>query len=780
MTKAPYTPGDGGRRLAAIVFTDVAGYSARMQRDETGTLALVRGDFEKMRAHCAQHGGEVLKSTGDGLLLCFSSVVQAVACALQIQTEFAARPSEALQHRIGIHLGDVFREGGDVAGDGVNIAARLQTKARPGTICLSQSVYDAVKGKLPMQVESLGPQQFKNIAQAIPVWLATPAGTTVSAPARGIFRGWWLVGEVLLVAALLVFALWPKPSPGPAESKPAALPPPSAPVADRSIAVLPFTNMSDDKDSGYFADGVHEDLLTNLANISALKVISRTSVMQYRATTKTIRQIARELGVAYILEGSVRRAGNKVRVTGQLINAASDDHIWAHAYDGDLSDVFTLQSKLAGEIAVALQLVLSPRETKLITGQPTDNPAAYDLFLRARAIGKNGGNFRDQLDAVLPLLTRAVGLDPKFAAAWAQLAVWHVGAWNTQVDPTAARLALAHDALEHARRLAPDSFAVLDAIRRVDFATGDNAGVAAQVHRILELFPGQAESLAAAASLAWAEKRWTDALAGYAQALALDPRGTDTLRALQSINLSLRRYRDAEAITQQLRELLPPAPIRLFQFALISYWAHGSTQEVEGLLAQFTPEQKLSDPDVIVAQAQWAFARGEARDLIRLWEKTGPKFRFSYTTGRFERLSIAMALLKEGQPERARPLLEEERRRLRATLGNEKGSRTQQANLALTCALLGDATGAEEAIAAGQKLPALNGVDDGIMIAAGAWLGHKDSAITALAKAMREAPAEVYATNVHLLRHVLIFWPLQGDSRFEALLDDPANNAPLL
>jgi class 3 adenylate cyclase/tetratricopeptide (TPR) repeat protein len=213
----PHNPtANDGRRLAAIVFTDVVGYSARMQRDETGTIALVQADFTRMRSLCSQHGGEVLKSMGDGLLLCFSSVVQAVACAVQIQVDFAARRPEDLWHRIGIHLGDVFRESGDVVGDGVNIAARLEAKARPGTICVSQSVYDAVKGKLKLQAESLGPQQLKNIAEPITVYLIIPSGAPrplalAEKPAGKKFH-WWVAGSALVLAAVLVVVFWPHPA----------------------------------------------------------------------------------------------------------------------------------------------------------------------------------------------------------------------------------------------------------------------------------------------------------------------------------------------------------------------------------------------------------------------------------------------------------------------------------------------------------------------------------------------------------------------------------------
>ena len=391
----------------------------------------------------------------------------------------------------------------------------------------------------------------------------------------------------------------------------------------------------------------------------------------------------------------------------------------------------------------------------------------------------NGGNLRDRLAAAMPLLNRAVEIDPGFAAAWAQLAVFHAGAFISQIDPTEARLAQAREDLARARQLAPDSLEVVEAQRQVASLIGDNKTEADQVRRMVELFPGKVESHSALAELAWEEKRWKDALDEFDQALALDPRGAATIESIRYANLGLRRYEQAEAMTRRLRELLPPALLRLFQFGLVSYWASGATGELDALLAKYSPEQKLSDPDVIIIQAQWLFMRGQSRELIQLWEKTGPKFRFSYTTGRFEKISIALALLKEGQPERARPLLEEERRRIEATLGNAKGTRTQQANLALTCALLGDATGADAAIAAGRNLPVVNLVDDGVMVAADAWLGRKDSAITAIAQAIRTPSVSPYFCNSHQIRYDLIWWPLQGDPRFQALIDDPKNNAPL-
>ena len=381
MSNLTPSPPPEKRRLAAVVFTDVVGYSARMQRDEASTISGVEADLDRMRKLCIEYGGEVLNSMGDGLMLCFPSAVKAVSFALKVQGEFAARKSsapQALEHRIGVHLGDVISlENGSVAGDGVNIASRLEAKAPPGGSCMSQTVYDTVNGKVPMQASFVGPQNLKNIAQPIPVWHVRPesgAGATdiraskfaPPAPQRHAKR--WLLSALSVVLVVSVAAggwLWSR--------RDASLTPPVAKagpaLADsKSIAVLPFTNMSDNKDNAYFADGMQEELLTQLALLSELKVVSRTSVMDYRDTKKNIRQIGTELGVRTLVEGSVRRAGNSVRVAVQLIDTGSDKHLWAKSYDRELKDVFAIQSELATEIVRALKVSLSPHDQARLAG----------------------------------------------------------------------------------------------------------------------------------------------------------------------------------------------------------------------------------------------------------------------------------------------------------------------------------------------------------------------------------------------------------------------------
>jgi STE24 endopeptidase len=542
------------RRLAAVVFTDVVGYSARMQQDEESTIAGVDADFDRMRAMCAEKGGDVLNSMGDGLLLCFPSAARAVSFALTMQEEFAARKSttpagEALEHRVGVHLGDViFADNGSIAGDGVNIASRLESKAPPGGICISQTVYDTVKGKVPMQSRFAGPQTLKNIAQPIPVWHIWPVGMALpeAAPSSGappprprrMVKRWLVSGVsaalVLAIAGggLLVSRRDATPAqPGAGEKM--------ARADSKSIAVLPFTNMSDSKDNAYFADGMQEELLTQLALVGELKVVSRTSVMDYRDTKKNIRQIGAELGVRSLLEGSVRRAGDIVRVTVQLIDATSDKHLWANSYERKLKDIFAIQNELAGEIARALKVSLSAHDEAALARKPTEDLAAYDSFLRYQELANRAKGSPDSAatakERMAPLL-RAVELDPKFALAWARLGTEHAQIHENGIDHTAARLEQARQAIERARALAPNDIEMQIAEGNFYLTGGNDMKRAAQsFENALRLAPNNVDARMGLFSVKWKEHQWADSAVHLEKVLAVDVRNAAAGEAMEGI-----------------------------------------------------------------------------------------------------------------------------------------------------------------------------------------------------------------------------------------------------
>ncbi|MES1167532.1 MAG: hypothetical protein ABUL61_00040, partial [Oleiharenicola lentus] len=315
------------------------------------------------------------------------------------------------------------------------------------------------------------------------------------------------------------------------EPKPAMTP--VRPLSDKSVAVLPFTNMSEDKDSAFFTDGMHEDILTNLALIRELRVVSRTSVMKYRDTKKSMKEIAQELGVAYILEGSVRRSGNKVRVTGQLIHAATDEHVWAQSYDRDLTDVFTIQSELSSQIAGALKAALSPEEKALLARKPTENPAAYDLFLRARDILNREGNTPATRGRQIALLQSAVDLDPGFAQAWGELAAscayWHFLSFP-DMD---AYMARAKAAIDQAIKLAPDDPEVFSSLGTYYYyGFRDYARAAEQYERRERLQPNSAVVANSLSLILRRQGRWAQSLPYARRAAELDPANVSYQRNL--------------------------------------------------------------------------------------------------------------------------------------------------------------------------------------------------------------------------------------------------------
>jgi adenylate cyclase len=378
------------RRLTAILAADVAGYSRLMEADEEGTHERLRAHFRQLiNPKIAGHRGRIVKTTGDGLLAEFASVVDAVRCAGEIQRAMIDRDAQMpdgrrIRFRIGINLGDVIAEGEDIFGDGVNVAARLEALAESGGICVSGTVHDHIRDRLPFPFDDLGEQSVKNIARPVRVYA--------------------LRREAI---ADLPAASAPLPAP--------ATRPTMAPRL--SIVVLPFANLSNDPEQQYFADGITEDLTTDLSRIAGSFVISRNTAFTYRGKPGDTRQIGRELGVRYVLEGSVRRSGNRVRVNAQLIDAETDAHLWAERLDRDTSDLFALQDEITSRIAITLNLELVRAEA----ARPTDNPDALDYIFRGRATQVKP-NSRAKFAETITLYEHAIALDQQSVEAQSLLA----------------------------------------------------------------------------------------------------------------------------------------------------------------------------------------------------------------------------------------------------------------------------------------------------------------------------------------------------------------------
>jgi adenylate cyclase len=558
------------RKLAAILAADVAGYSRLMGADEEGTLARLKAlRAELIDPTIAEHRGRIVKTTGDGLLVEFPSVVDAMRCAMAWQGAMADRAEQAgtrIEFRIGVNLGDIIIDGDDIFGDGVNIAARLEAMAEPGGICIARTVLTQTRGKLDFPVADLGEQALKNIAQPVHV-----------------FR---VLAEE-------------KPVP-----EPAALPLPDKP----SIAVLPFQNMSGDPEQEYFADGMVEEIITALSRIRWLFVIARNSSFTYKGQAVDVTQVGHQLGVRYVLEGSVRKAGGHVRITAQLIDAATGTHLWADRFDGSLEDVFELQDKVAVSVAGVIEPALQAAETALSGGRPTNDLTAYDLYLRAYAM-----LLSSQIPEALRLAEQAIARDPNYgpALAWAALCCNRMLIDGRSQDREADRL----NGIDYARRAlraASDNPTVLATAAMVLAHFGEDLdAMTALVDRALTLNPSYARGWFNSGQI----RRWAgdlDAAIKHGEtALRLNPRG-ETNAPLFLIGAALfasRRFE--EAIPKLLLALQgnerSPATYR----HLTACYAHlGRLEDARAALAQLRTITPAVMPDLT------HFRDPEHRELI--------------------------------------------------------------------------------------------------------------------------------------------------------------------
>ena len=430
------------RRLAAIVSLDVAGYSRLMGLDESGTLAVLRAHRrELIDPKIAEHDGRIVKTTGDGLLLDFPSVVDAVRCAVDVQRGMAERnkgiaPDKRLDFRVGINVGDIIIDGDDIFGDGVNIAARLEMLAQPGGICVSRVVRDQVLDKLNFTFEDLGAQQVKNIARPVEVFRVDLGGATPQVQirdrgdgqrlARSTSRRWWLGAAFVALLAIGATTAWYIQSSRTTRGEVAYTAPATMLPNRPSLAVLPFENLGDSSENSYFADGMTDDIITDLSKLSGILVVARNSSWTYKGKSVKVQQVAKDLGVRYVLEGSVRREGDTVRINAQLVDALGGQHLWAERYDGSLRDVFALQDKVIRQIVAALAVSLTHDEQTTLELAETRNPQAYDAVLRGWSHYRQGSE--DETNKAIALFEEAIALDPGYARAHAALAAasWRI------------------------------------------------------------------------------------------------------------------------------------------------------------------------------------------------------------------------------------------------------------------------------------------------------------------------------------------------------------------
>jgi adenylate cyclase len=480
------------RKLAAILAADVVGYSRMMAADEAGTLAALKRHREAVfDPAVVAHHGRVVKLIGDGTIVEFASVIDAVNCALSVQRPGPPAPGQggsqpAIVLRIGINLGDVILEGDDIYGDGVNIAARLEPLAEPGGICISSIVNESVGNRIDVRFQDGGDIAVKNIDRPIRVWRWHPSMTTVPSPSIA-------------------------PNPGPNGAGP-------------SIAVLPFTNMSGDPEQEYFSDGISEDIITDLSKIAGLTVIARNSSFTYKGRSVDIREIGRELGVRSVLEGSIRRAGQRVRITAQLIDATNGSHLWAERYDRDLTDIFAVQDEVTQQIVGALKVTLSPAEKARLVEKEPSNIAAYDCVLRGREIMMGKEKNRETFEEAVTFFKKALELDANYSQAYASLGFAHMFDYqNRWSDDPDGSFRLAKEYAQKAIENDPNEplahgVAALTAIFERDF---DRAQT--EVDRTLALNPSSALAHNLLGTIRSYSGRPLEAIPAIEQAMRLDP-----------------------------------------------------------------------------------------------------------------------------------------------------------------------------------------------------------------------------------------------------------------
>ena len=570
------------RKLAAILSADVVGYSRLMDADEDATIRTLTDYRSAISDVVQQHRGRVVDTTGDNLLAEFASVVDAVNCAVEIQRELAERNAELpynrkMEFRIGVNVGDVVEEGDRIYGDGVNIAARLEAMSEAGGICISGRAYDQVANKLRLEYEDLGEHQVKNISTPIRVYrvLSYPgaAAHRVVRAKKVLERSWrnniLLLGLVIIVG-VAVAAIWnlymrsaPFVEPG-WEGK-------------SSIVVLPFDNLSVDAEQEYFADGMTDELITNLSKISGLMVISRNSSFTYKDKPVKIQQIAKELDVRYVLEGSVQRDGDRVRIRAQLIDGVTDHHLWAESYDAVMEDVFSLQDEITHKIASALAVKLTGEDQKRFGIGETDNLEAYDALLKGMAHWSQ--NTPESYANAISYYRLAIALDPDYSRAHAKLAYSYQ--WSALMgfsgQNTVIHMLRARKHLETAMRK-PTSTAHIVASRmalfrrRFDEATFNS-------ERAIALGPNDADAYSMMAKILNYTGRPRQGLEFVKKSMQLDPHNTnDDLYNMGQAYLCMGEYEKAISIAERAAEQYPQDPFYL-ELLVISYAHLGRIEE---------------------------------------------------------------------------------------------------------------------------------------------------------------------------------------------------------
>jgi adenylate cyclase len=488
------------RRLAAILAADVVGYSRLIGIDEAGTLASLKNHrVELIEPRIVEHKGRIVKLMGDGLLAEFPSAVEAVRCAVQIQQRMAERnaglPEDGrITFRIGINIGDIVVEGDDLYGDGVNVASRIEGLCEPGGVCIARNVFNQVQDKLDLTFDYLGEKEVKNIAQPVAVYrimMDEKAAASVTPPIAGpAKRTSWRKPAIAAVAVLVLLVggaiWWQVQAP---EFEPASVDRMAFELPDKpSIAVLPFANVGDDPEQVYFADGITNDLITDLSKFNSLFVIAANSTFTYKGKPVKVQQVAEDLGVRYVLEGSVQRTGDTIRINAQLIDALSGHHLWAERYDRKAEDLFAIQDEILKTIVGTLHVKVINAEFERTLKRPTENLSAYDYYQRGFYYHLAWG--KENNDRARRSFKKAIELDPDYARAYAMLSFVETNDWQYDfAEDTSDSLAHALNDARKSVAIDPDDYWNIWALGHVRMARGETDEAIAAYQQALALNP---------------------------------------------------------------------------------------------------------------------------------------------------------------------------------------------------------------------------------------------------------------------------------------------------
>ncbi len=584
------------RKLTAILSADAVEYSRLMGEDEEATVHTLKAYRDVFSTLIQQHNGQVLDSPGDYFLAEFVSVVDAVQCAVAVQKEIKARNDELaenrkMQFRIGINLGDVIQEDDRIYGDGVNIAARLEGLAEPGGICISKTAFDQIESKLPYGYEFLGDQTVKNIAKPVGAYhvimepRVTIAGKPVDKKPAALRRMLILSGAVAIVVLAFFSGIWQfylrQPKEEPASKEKMAYPLPDKP----SIAVLPFENLSGIQEKDYIANGITENIITGLSRIPQMFVIARNSVFIYKGKPVKTRQVSEELGVRYVLEGSVQTEGERVRITAQLVDAIEGHHLWAERYDRDLKDLFALQDEITMKILTALEVKITEGLQALVYHHTTENLDAYSKVLKGREYiySHKPGN----LTLARQVLQEAVALDPKYIVAWRFLAVSYLmEVWLGATESPAK-------SIEQAEKLAQKILSLDDADPETYFTLGQiyllksqHEKSAAAYQKTIAIDPNHADAHMNLAMCLWFTRKYEEALEFSTKAMRLNPNPPIWYFSCQSDCYRLTgQYEEAIKVLNKALRSYPNHPTTIIAM-ILTYSAMGREKEARSAAAK--------------------------------------------------------------------------------------------------------------------------------------------------------------------------------------------------